>query len=251
MDPLVITILLGAVVGGFVQGLSGFAFTMVAMAIWAWTVDPLLATATAVFGGMVGQIFAVATIRRGFDVTVLLPLFAGALVGIPLGVAVLPFLDVALFKTLLGAMLAICCPIMLAAGRLPQIKARGRLVNGIVGAIAGTMGGIGGFTGIFPTLWYTLSGFEKERLRSIVQNFNLATLTTTMAVYAGTGIATAEMLPIFAIVLPAMLIPWWLGSRVYIGISENTFRRVVLGLLTLSGIAMLASSLPNAFEHLY
>ena len=251
MDPLVITIILGAVVGGFVQGLSGFAFTMVAMAIWAWTVDPLLATATAVFGGMVGQIFAVTTIRRGFDVTVLIPLFVGALVGIPIGVAVLPFLDVSLFKTLLGAMLTICCPVMLAASRLPQIKAKGRFVNGFVGAIAGTMGGIGGFTGIFPTLWYTLSGFEKERLRSIVQNFNLATLTTTMAVYAGTGIATAEMLPIFAIVLPAMLIPWWLGSRVYIGISETTFRRVVLGLLTLSGIAMLASSLPNAFEHLY
>jgi hypothetical protein len=55
----------------------------------------------------------------------------------------------------------------------------------------------------------------------------------------------AATLPMLAIVLPAMLIPTLLGARLYIGISEATFRRVVLGLLTLSGIAMLAASLPK------
>jgi len=251
MDPLIAIIILGAVVAGFVQGLSGFAFTMVAMSIWAWALDPQLAAATAVFGGMSGQIFGVLTVRRGFDLSVLIPLCVGALVGIPIGVVALPHLDADLFKTLLGAMLVICCPIMLVANGLPRITAGGRLVDGLVGIIGGAMGGLGGFTGIFPTLWYTLRGFEKERLRSIVQNFNLAALTVTMGVYVGTGIATVEMLPIFAIVLPAMLVPWWLGSRVYIGINEVTFRRVVLSLLTLSGIGMLASSLPTALAYLY
>ena len=250
MDPVIVIVVLGAVVAGFVQGLSGFAFTMVAMAIWAWTLDPQLATATAVFGGMAGQIFAVLTIRRSFDGAVLLPLLVGAAAGIPIGVAVLPSLDADLFRTLLGAMLAIFCPIMLASDRLPRISAGGRLHDGLVGVIAGTMGGIGGFTGIVPTLWYTLRGFEKDRLRAIVQTFNLAALTTTMAGYVVTGIASIDMLPIFAVVLPAMLIPWWLGSRLYLGISPASFRRVVLGLLTLAGIGMLVSSLPQAVAHL-
>ena len=30
----------GAAVAGLVQGISGFAFSMVAMAIWVWGVDP-------------------------------------------------------------------------------------------------------------------------------------------------------------------------------------------------------------------
>jgi uncharacterized protein len=251
MDPLFITLILGAVVAGFVQGLSGFAFTMVAMSIWAWVLDPQLAAATAVFGGMCGQILGVVFVSRSFDWKILVPLCLGGLAGIPIGVAVLPHLDADLFKTLLGAMLVICCPVMLVASRLPRITAGGRLVDGLVGVIGGAMGGLGGFTGIFPTLWYTLRGFEKERLRSIVQNFNLAALTVTMGVYVGSGIATTEMLPVFAIVLPAMLLPWWLGSRVYIGISEVTFRRIVLGLLTLSGAGMLASSLPKAIAYLY
>lgn len=52
------------------------------------------------------------------------------------------------------------------------------------------------------------------------------------------------MLPYFAIVAPAMLVPTLLGARVYIGISEARFRQIVLSLLTASGIALLASSLP-------
>ena len=40
MDPILVAVIAGAVVAGFVQGLSGFAFGMVAMAFWAWLVAP-------------------------------------------------------------------------------------------------------------------------------------------------------------------------------------------------------------------
>ena len=40
-------------------------------------------------------------------------------------------------------------------------------------------------------------------------------------------------------------LPSLLGARVYIGLSEQAFRRVVLSLLTASGFVMLASSLPK------
>jgi len=66
----------------------------------------------------------------------------------------------------------------------------------------------------------------------------------TMATYVGSGLVSRQMLPYFAIVAPAMLVPTLLGARVYIGISEARFRQVVLSLLTASGIALLASSLP-------
>lgn len=53
------------------------------------------------------------------------------------------------------------------------------------------------------------------------------------------------MAPMFAVVAPAMLIPTLLGTRLYIGISEVAFRRLVLGLLTCSGLTLLASSVPQ------
>ncbi len=251
MDATTLVIIAGAIVAGFVQGLSGFAFTMTAMAIWAWTIDPQLATATAVFGGMAGQMIGAATMRRGFDAGVLVPLLIGAAIGMPIGVAILPGLDADLFRVLLGGILAVGCSIMLFAHRLPPVKASGRFADGAVGLIGGVLGGIGGFTGITPTLWYTLRRFDKDRLRAVVQNFNLVVLTATMAAYVVSGHATAGMIPTFAIVLPAMLIPWWLGSRVYLGMSERAFRGIVLGLLAVSGVAMLVASLPKVIANLY
>ena len=154
MEDPILVIALGAVVAGFVQGLSGFAFGLVAMSIWAWSVEPRLAAVLAVFGGL------------------------------------------------------------------------------------------GGFTGAIPTLWCTLRGFDKDAQRAVIQNFNLTMLAVTFASYLAGGLVTRSMLPMFALVAPAVLLPVLLGARVYVGLSEVAFRRVVLVLLTLAGVALLAAALP-------
>ncbi|WP_423198287.1 MULTISPECIES: sulfite exporter TauE/SafE family protein [unclassified Cupriavidus] len=245
MDTTLLIIALGAIVAGFVQGLSGFAFGMVAMSFWAWSVEPRLASAMSVFGALTGQLLAAFTVRRKFHFATVLPFLIGGVLGIPLGVTILPMLNVHWFKLVLGTVLVLWCPLMLFSARMPRITHGGRVADGVAGWLGGIMGGIGGFTGVFPTLWCALRGFDKDKQRTIIQNFNLGALIVTMAVYIGTGIITQDMLPKFAIVAPAMLIPTLLGTRVYIGISDLAFRRIVLTLLTLSGVAMLAAAVPN------
>ncbi|MCY1227831.1 hypothetical protein D3C81_2029120 [compost metagenome] len=44
--------------------------------------------------------------------------------------------------------------------------------------------------------------------------------------------------------VPLPLVPTLFGTRLYLGISEATFRKVVLTLLTASGVALLATSVP-------
>ncbi len=245
MDAPIFAVALGAVVAGFVQGLSGFAFSLVAMSFWAWSVEPKLAAVLAVFGALSGQIIAAFSMRRGFDLELLLPFLIGGLVGVPIGISFLPLLDVHLFKGTLGAVLMVWCPLMLFARHLPRIQAGGRFTNGAVGLLGGVCGGIGGFTGAIPTLWCTLRGMEKDAQRSIIQNFNLATLAFTAAAYVASGTVTRDMLPMFGVVAPALLIPTLLGARLYISISETAFRKIVLTLLTASGVALLASALPH------
>ena len=218
------------------------------MSVWAWTLEPRLAAALAVFGSLTGQLIAAVAVRRGFDWRRLLPFVVGGLAGLPLGVYLLPRLDVTLFKGLLGLLLVVLCPLLMFAARLPRITHGGRLADGVVGAAGGMMGGLGGFTGVAPTLWCTLRGWDKHTQRSVIQNFNLALLAVTFATYCATGIVKAPMLPLFAVVAPAMLIPSLLGARLYIGISEAAFRKVVLGLLTASGVALLASSVPALLQ---
>jgi uncharacterized protein len=243
LDSLIPIVILGAAVAGFVQGLSGFGFGLTAMSLWAWALEPQLAAPLAVFGALTGQVIAAVSVRRGFNFKRLLPFLAGGFAGVPLGVYVLPRLDIPLFKTLVGLMLVVVCPLLFFASRLPRVRG-GRAGDTLAGAAGGMMGGLGGFTGVVPTLWCTLRGFEKDTQRAVIQNFNLAMLAVTFIGYLATGIATAPMLPLFAIVAPAMLIPSLLGARLYLGISETSFRKVVLGLLTASGVAMLVSVVP-------
>jgi len=245
MDTVLVVTLLGAMVAGFVQGLSGFAFGLVAMSFWAWVLAPQVAAALAVFGALTGQVIAALAVRRGFGWRRLLPFVAGGLAGLPLGVALLPHLNVLWFKAILGTLLVLWCPAMLLSSRLPRIAAKGRLGDAVAGLAGGTLGGIGGFTGVVPTLWCTLCGYDKDAQRSVIQNFNLSMLAVTMATYLATGMVTRDMLPLFAMVAPAMLVPSLLGARVYIGISAARFRQVVLGLLTASGVALLAASVPR------
>jgi uncharacterized membrane protein YfcA len=241
---LILTVALGAALAGFVQGLSGFGFGLTAMALWAWTLDPKLAASLAVFGALVGQLLAAFTVRRGWDWRALLPFIAGGLAGLPLGLWLLPRLDVPLFKFLLGTMLVVVCPLMFFASRLPHVRG-GPAGDAVAGAAGGVMSGLGGFSGVAPTLWCTMRGFDKDRQRAVIQNFNLSVQVVTFASYVGTGIIRADMLPLFAVAAPAILVPSLLGARLYVGISDQGFRKVVLGLLTLTGVALLAAAAPT------
>ena len=234
----------GAALAGLVQGISGFAFAMVAMSVWVWGVEPRLAAAMAVSGGLLGQCIAVFTVRRGMRSDMLWPFVLGGLIGVPIGVWALPRLDPAVFKLMLGLFLVLCCPTMLLAHRLPRLSFGGRWADGAIGLIGGVMGGIAGFSGVLPSLWVTLRGWDKDLQRGVIQNFSLAALAATLAAYVASGALTADMASKFAIVAPSMLLPSLIGARIYHGMSPLAFRRVVLLLLSAAGVAMVAAGLP-------
>ena len=238
----------GAALAGLVQGISGFAFAMVAMSVWVWGIEPRLAAAMAVSGGLLGQIVALFTVKRAPRWPLLWPFLAGALVGAPVGAWVLPYLNPAAFKLVLGVCLLLGCPAMLFTERLPRFSFGGRWADGTVGLLGGVMGGIGGFSGVLPSLWVTLRGWDKEVQRGVIQNFSLTALAATLAAYLATGAVTADMWPHFAIVAPAMLLPSLLGARIYHGLSPAAFRRVVLVLLSLAGVVMVAAGASALFR---
>lgn len=244
MDAPVALIILGAACAGFVQGLSGFGFSLTALSLWAWALEPQLAAVLAVFGGFTGQLLAAFTVRRGFDRRAVGPFIAGGLAGLPLGLWLLPHVDAVAFRTGLGALLVLWCPVMLLSSHLPRVRG-GRVGDAWAGAAGGLMGPLGGFTGAIPTLWCTLRGFERDAQRAVIQNFNLAMLAVTLLSYLASGLVTRPMWPLMALVAPALLLPAWLGMRVYMGISPVAFRKLVLGLLTAAGVALLAHSLPR------
>jgi uncharacterized membrane protein YfcA len=236
---------IGAAVAGLVQGISGFAFAMVAMSIWVWGVEPQLAAVMAVFGGWTGQVVSVLRVRRGWHVSLLWPFLLGSAIGIPIGTRLLPLLDANRFKLVLGAMLVVCCTAMLATKRLPSIKSGGRPADAAVGLLGGVMAPLSGFSGLAPALWATLRGYTKDEHRAVLQNFNLVVLSATLASLIYSGRARAEHLPQMGVVAGSLIVPAIWGSKIYIGMSPVAFRNGVLWVLVFAGLTMLAAAAKN------
>lgn len=237
----------GAALAGLVQGISGFAFSMVAMSIWVWGLDPLFAAPMAVFGGWFGQCISALRVRRGFHWSLLWPLVLGSAIGIPLGTRLLGLLDPNHFKIVLGALLVVCCSAMLATAKLPKITRGGKIADATVGLLGGVLASLSGFSGLAPALWATLRGYNKDEHRAVLQNFNLLVLSATMATNIYNGRLRAAMWPQMTVVASVMILPAIWGSKIYVGMSAQAFRKTVLLMLVLAGIAMLTAALRAIF----
>jgi uncharacterized membrane protein YfcA len=239
----ILAVLVGTVGAAFVSGLSGFAFGMIALSVWAWVLEPRLLSPMVVFGSLLAQLVSLGAIRRGHRWGRLLPFLIGGIAGVPLGVRLLDVVDLRWFRGLTGVVLIVYCAGMLLARNVPPIRHGGRAADTIAGLIGGVMGGLAGLTGPVPTLWCTLRRWDKDVQRSVFQSFNLTMHAITLVSYGFAGMLTTEVGWMFALMLPAILVPTWLGARLYQRVGEAAFRRVVLGLLLLSGCVLVGSSL--------
>lgn len=242
MDMTLLIVLLGAAAAGFAQGVSGFAFSLVALSIWAWAVEPQLAAPMSVFGALVGQLVALPWVWRGFDLRKLLPLVIGGLAGVPLGAFLLQWLDPTLFRFALGLFLLVYCPVMLMLPSDYSWPHGGRIADGASGFAGGVLGGLAGISGPVPTLWTTLRGWDKNTQRGVLQAFNIAMHVATLTVYALSGSLTREVLVMFAWIAPALAIPAVLGVLLFRRLAARTFRRLILMLLLVSGLTLVWGS---------
>ena len=239
----VLAVLGGTAAAAFVSGLSGFAFGMVALSVWAWTLDPKLFSPLIVFGSLIAQLVSFRTLRMRLDWGRLLPFLIPGLIGVPLGVRLLASIDLGWFKLATGALLVVFSGGMLLARDLPPLRHGGRVADGVVGLVAGVMGGLAGLPGPAPILWCALRRWDKDVQRSVFQGFYLTMHAVALASYAASGLLTVRLGGVFALMLPAILLPTWAGARLYRRVSEAAFRRVVLVLLLVSGCVLVATSL--------
>ncbi len=240
---VVISIIVGTCVGGFVSGIAGFAFGLVALTFWVWQIDPKLLAPMVVFGSFVAQSLSVGVVRRSFDWKRLTPFLIGGALGVPVGAALLGVVNITMFRLTVGLILIVYCSSMLLMTNVKPCAAGGRLADGVAGLIGGVMGGLAGLTGPAPTLWCTVRGWDKDTQRCIFQSFNLGMQAIALVTYWLNGTLTPTVGKVFALMFPAVIIPTLVGARLYKRINEVTFRRIVLGLLLLSGVVLLGSTL--------
>ena len=241
-DPI---ILLGAVLAGFVQGLTGFGTALVTSVFWSATLPPSVAAPLITMSSVVSLTVATRAVLPSFEWRRALPLVLGGIAGTPLGILVNPLIDPLQFRLGVGILLCLYCPAMLLARRLPTIQGGGPPLDGLMGAIGGIMGGIAALSGPVPVLWCTLRGGPRDTQRATLQVFLLTAQLAALIGYTATGLYTAPVLHLALWIVPSVLLPSLLGTIAYGRLDANAFRRMILVLLALSGAILVTQSLPR------
>src|SRR5512133_400459 len=161
----------GAFLRAFAAGGAGFAFALAASAVWLHVLDPLHTTAMVVASGTLLHGILIWPIRRSIEMARLWPLIAGAAFGIPLGVALLSHTRPDITRTAIGGFLVAYGLYALTAPQLPYFGRGGRAADALVGFAGGILGGLGGYSGVLPTIWTQIRGWPKEVARGVYQPF--------------------------------------------------------------------------------
>jgi uncharacterized membrane protein YfcA len=223
-----------------VAGLAGFAFGLIAAAIWLHILTPLQ-TATLIVGyGLIVQGYAVWKLRHALSWDRLWPFLLGAAPGVALGVLVLGWTNPAYVRIAVGVVLVLYAIYSLARPALKPVHAGAAADTG-VGFLNGVLGGLTGLAGIIVVIWSGVRGWPKDAQRAVFQPIGVATFAMTAIGLGATGTIAADTLTLFLFGLPVLLAGTWLGLKLYGRLDEEGFRRIVLLLLLISGILLIAS----------
>jgi uncharacterized membrane protein YfcA len=239
--PLDLTVfMLGTFVAAFVTGLAGFAFGLVAAAIWLYALTPIQTTTLIVAYGLLVQGYAVWKLRHNLNAGHLVPLIVGSAVGVPVGILVLQWVPPAHLRVAIGVLLILFSLYNLVRPTLPTLKQAGRLADAGAGFFNGLIGGSTGLAGILVVIWSSLRGWQRDEQRAAFQPTGVATFLITLVVLGSAGGITADIIKLFVFGLPALAFGTWVGWKLYGTLDEARFRKGVLILLLVSGIALTA-----------
>ncbi|MBN8955950.1 MAG: sulfite exporter TauE/SafE family protein [Rhizobiales bacterium] len=235
--PVLGTIWAGAFLGAVASGGAGFAFAITAAALWLHVLDPIRAALLLVACSLLLQLFTIWPLRHYIQMQRLWPFVAGGLIGIPIGVVLLAYTRADVVKVGLGGFLTLFGLYALLAPRLPVVTAGGRGADAAVGFAGGILGGLGGFSGVLPTIWTQLRGWPKDVARGVYQPFIIFAQFVTLVMIGFITFDTVAAL-LFIIALPPMVLGAWVGWMIYGRLDDRRFRQMLAVLLVASGLTL-------------
>ncbi len=235
----ILALLAGAFAAAFVSGAFGFGNALVAAAIWLPFLEPRAAVPLIIITGLVMHAWSLRALKTKPSIRRLTPFVVGGLAGAPLGTWLLTLAEPAPFRRAVGVILCLygVTALLLRPGRMRLKPSRG--ADAAVGAAAGLLGNFAGLAGILPTLWCGLRGWPPDEQRAVYQPVQLALGLIALLGVVASGLVGGEVLKRLALCFLPIVAGLWCGYALYARLNPLIFARAVLGLVLLSGAALL------------
>ncbi len=226
---------LGVALAGLVRGFSGFGTAMVYLPIAAQVLPPVWVLITLVVFDILGPLPAVPRALRDGHPRDVLRLGAGALLGVPLGVAVLIWLSPEVFRYAVS--LLTCGLLLLLVGGIRYHgQVRRPMIYGI-GALAGFLGGAAGLPGPPVILLYMARPLPASVIRANTMLFLILADILMISVLGLNGLLGWQPILLGLCLVPVYLGAVALGSALFDPGRERLYRVVAYGIIAVSAVS--------------
>jgi uncharacterized membrane protein YfcA len=227
--------------GGCVKGLTGFGFSLMAVATLVLVAPPSSVVPVVLLMNSLMNLLLVYSIRGEVQMKRMLPLVLAGVAGLPFGTYILVMADADILRIVIGLLILLSAAALLLGFRR-EVK-RERLGSGLVGAAGGILNGSVSIGGPPVILFLSNLGLEKRTFRAnLVAYFLCINLAAIPFYYAG-GLLTAEVFKMFALLLPALALGGLTGAKLVSKVSERTFRRITLAIVMVAALMALFTGL--------
>jgi uncharacterized membrane protein YfcA len=222
----------------FVAGVSGFAFALIAAAVWLHVLTPIQTVTLTVSYGLLVQGYGAWRMRHAASWRLIWPFLLGGAFGVAIGALALQWANPSHLRSGIGVFLVLYALYGLLRPAI-RVARGGRLADTGIGFLSGVLGAMTGFAGILIVIWSGLRGWPRDVQRGVFQPASVALLLMCALAFGVTGSIARDTIALFAIGLPALIAGTWAGFLLYGRLDEATFRRIVLILLLVSGVPLI------------
>ena len=243
--PDYLFIVAGAVAGGFINGLAGFGTALFALGFFLSVLPPIQAVALVLLLSVVTGLQGLWVVRAEMlnNPKRLMRFLLPALIGIPLGLQSLRYVDVTGLKLVIASFLLIYGGFFMLRRNLPKIAHRTPIMDATIGFLGGILGGLAALSGALPTMWCSMRSWSKAEIRAVLQPFNVCVLALSAGLLASQGAYTPETLHFAVIAIPTSLLFAQGGIILFKRVEDTVFRRLLIMLCFASGLILMTREL--------
>ncbi len=165
----------------------------------------------------------------------------GGLLGTPVGALLLDQAEPSLLRLIIGVMIVAMGLLSLREVRFPYATFPGSgLVFGFVTCLMVTATSIGGLIG---GVYAVAQKWPAQTVRASLAAMFTVTGMTQVVLYAVTGLYSQSTLTIVGLLIPGVLVGFWLASKLVGRLNEQTFRYAVIAMVVTGGTFLLGREL--------
>jgi uncharacterized membrane protein YfcA len=234
-----IAIVVLATLAAVVQSTAGFGFSLMLVPLLSLVIGPKETVVLSNILSAVLEAVLLIRVRQHVEWKLGGTLFAGALVGMPVGLLVVIFLSAAALKIVI-AITVIFFTLMLMRGL--RIHSAGRGGNVAAGVVSGVLNTSTSMSGPPVVLYLQGRGIAPGPFRATLFAYFSAISAIAVGLLAATGNFTGHVAFAAVVAVPSLVVGGFIGNRLHHRVPEERFRHLVYAILIASAISAIVSA---------